>query len=190
MGARDKRHRTAARPVSSAVLMAALALAAVAGPSGCGSIYHEIARREPSGLEQRLDLRQDEAIRAHENALAAIERIVDDLSERRHARTRAGRIERMRDERIEAKRLAWRARKSIASIEDVIVLDTAGELAAEASDHSARQIALLERASDEIANALDLIEGAAESYEAGAPVDTESIGAHIGRARKLVDQSR
>mgnify|MGYP002805887767 CR=1 FL=1 len=177
-------HHQAKRRLPALVLLGVLL-----GLAGCGSIYHEVARREPGSLEQRLDLRQSEAVELHARTLDAIELIVSDLRETRRTRTRAGRIERLRTERIDAGQLAWRARKSIASIEDVIVLDREGGIEPGDADGAAQRMTLLERASDEIDSALELIEGAVEAYVNGDPVGVDAIDDHATRARALVDQS-
>lgn len=180
------------RPQSHVFVIRALAVnfALLFALSGCGSVYHEIARREPDGLAQRLELRRAEAIALHDQTIDTIDRIVADLREERRTRTRAGRAERMGFEWIDAEQLAWRARKSIASIEDVIVLDADGSIDATAADGAARQMTSLEQASDEIESALELIEGAVEAYRDGEAVSADAIADHAGRARALVDQSR
>lgn len=179
------------RPQSHVFVISVLAVLFALG--GCGSVYHEIARREPGGLGQRLELRRAEAIALHDQTIDTIDRIVADLREERRTRTRAGRAERMGFERIDAEQLAWRARKSIASIEDVIVLDADGSIDSSAADGAARQMTALEQASDEIDSAIELARKAVERYEAGE-IGSSDLLAHLderlARARELVDHVR
>ena len=170
-----------------------LLLLAVAGsPAGCASVYHTTANRAPITLNDRLDQRIDESIGAHDATLDSIDDILADLRETRSARTRAGRAERLGMETIEAERLAWRARKSIASIEDVVVLDTAGSISDERRSSAAGVMAALEQASDEIDLALAIAQSGVDQFQSGNTPETDVIAGvaeHADRARGLSSQA-
>jgi len=160
---------------------------------GCSSVYHQVARSSPGGASAWLDVRTGQAVDAHRRALVTVEAINADLKADRAVRFRGARLERMRDERIDAEGLAWRARKSIASIDDVLGLDT------EAGINDARRVRageirdLLGRASDELDAASVRVGGAVERFADGADAtdgETDAISAHTDRARALIDQAK
>lgn len=189
MSTRPQMHRNG-RVAGLTVLL----LLAVAGsPAGCASVYHTTANRAPTTLNDRLDQRVAESIGAHDATLDSIDDILADLRETRSARTRAGRAERLGMETIEAERLAWRARKSIASIEDVVVLDADGSIADERRSSAAGVMAALEQASDEIDLALALVRSGVDQFQAGdAPESAVAAGVaeHAERARELTSRAR
>jgi hypothetical protein len=144
-------------------------------------------------MDARLEQRVRESIAAHEATLGVLDGILADLRETRRTRTRAGRVERLGDERIEAGQAAWVARKSIASIEDVVVLDSTAQIPPERSARAAEVMALLEAASDDIDSAMDAIEHGVERYAAGETLPVaaaDRIGASVERARTLTAEAR
>lgn len=178
-------------PVASLVALLGLGLPGTLG--GCASVYHTTASRTPTAMDARLEQRVRESIAAHEATLGVLDGILADLRETRRTRTRAGRVERLGDERIEAGQAAWVARKSIASIEDVVVLDSTAQIPPERSARAAEVMALLEAASDEIDSAMDAIEHGVERYAAGETLPVaaaDRIGASVERARTLTAEAR
>lgn len=160
---------------------------------GCSSVYHDVARHAPGAIGERLDLRREQAIAAHEGASKTLAGMIQDLREQRAVRTRAARVERLQRERIELGQQIWEARKAIASIEDVVVMDDRGEIPDAVRTEMAGVMGLLEQASDELDRAQELTAGQLAGYAQGAGADPETIDA-IGErnesARSLIDRAR
>ncbi|MFI4898707.1 MAG: hypothetical protein ACIARR_12900, partial [Phycisphaerales bacterium JB059] len=125
------------RTIPAAALLTVIGLGGPGILGGCASVYHTTASRTPVAMEARLEQRIEESVHAHEETLALLDGILADLRETRRTRTRLGRAERLAEERIDAGQAAWTARKSIASIEDVVVLDTNARIAPERSERAA-----------------------------------------------------
>ncbi len=175
-------------------LLACAAIPLVLGITlGCSSVYHDVARHSPRAIGERLNVRRDHAIDAHDKASRTLTGMVSDLRERRAVRTRAARVERLQRERVELSRQIWRAKKAVASIEDVIVLDADGQIGESVRTDAGRIMGFLQRAGDELGLGLEAITQGVEQFANGSPVapsEIDAVSAHTENARDFIARAR